>query len=194
MAMDKHLLRQDVLRQRDVLTAREVAEASAAIARRFVKTPFYLQASSILIYYPKGKEVNTEPIIQHALRSGKTVALPVTDPATRTLQLFAIRNPDADLVTGNYGIKEPRPDRCMPIALRDIDLVVAPAVAVDTEGNRLGYGLGYYDRLLASYDGLIALVVYNLQVLFRIPADPHDVLTQYVVTESRLIECNKLNK
>lgn len=192
--MDKQLLRQDILRQRDALTQHEVIEASAAIARRFVKTPFYTRASTILFYYPKGKEVSTEPIIQHALRSGKTVALPVTDPATRTLRLFTIRDPETDLVAGHYGIKEPRPDRCAPITPRDIDLVVAPAIAVDATGNRLGYGFGYYDRLLASYDRPIASVVYNLQVLFRVPVDPHDIQTHYIVTESRLIECDKLNK
>ena len=192
--MDKHFLRQDILRQRDALTLPDVKERSLAIARRFIKTSFFQRAKTILCYYPKGKEVNTELIIQYAFRSGKTIVLPATQSSTRTLRLYRIKNLQTDLVIGQYGIKEPNPETCKEMALRDIDLILIPAIALDQEGNRIGYGLGYYDRLLASYTGPTVAVVYDFQVLLRVPQELHDIPLHYIITESRFVQCRKLNK
>jgi len=192
--MDKESIRQDILRKRDGLSQDEVAERSEAIRKRFLRTSFYRRADTILFYFPKGKEVDTAPMIRQAMAEGKTVVLPITEPSTKALRLCAVKDLDADLIMGRYGIKEPSPARCRQLALDGIGLIVAPAVAVDERGNRLGYGLGYYDRLLAAYKGRTAAVVYDFQVLERIPAESHDIPIGNIVTESRTVACRKLNK
>ncbi len=107
----KKTLRQKILQKRDSLSQREVIEKSVLIMQAFTSSTTYRKAKTILFYFPKGKEVNTEPMLRHAMKTGKTVALPVTDPATKTLQLYVVADPDADLTIGAYGIKEPLPKK-----------------------------------------------------------------------------------
>jgi len=106
------------------------------------------------------------------------------------LRPLRIRDLVGDVEAGYRGIPEPRAD-CPPVTLESIEFVLTPGIAFDAEGRRLGYGGGYYDRLLPLLHSAACRVggAFEVQIVARVPAAPHDVRVQYVVTERRTIEC-----
>ena len=84
---------------------------------------------------------------------------------------------------------EPNPAESTPVALSDVDLAIIPGVAFDERGNRLGYGMGYYDRLLSRFKGSTVALAFELQILPSVPREEHDVRVGKIVTEKRVINC-----
>jgi len=182
----KVALRQRVLAARDVLPAAAQAAASAAIGARILARVDFMSARAVLLTLPFGSEWDTIAVVRAALAAGKTVTMPRVDPATRTLVLHAICDPARDVVAGYRDIPEPRP-ACLPVSVDAIDFVLVPGVAFDRAGRRLGYGGGYYDRLLPLLQARAARVAgaFEVQLVDHVPAAPHDVAIDAVVTESR---------
>jgi 5-formyltetrahydrofolate cyclo-ligase len=94
---------------------------------------------------------------------------------------------DRDLQAGLHGIPEPHPESLRPVPLEEVDLMVLPLAAFDPAGNRLGYGRGYYDRLLGSATTRPLLIgaAFEIQCVDAIPHEPHDVRLDWIVTEER---------
>ena len=182
----KVALRQRVLAARDVLPAAAQAAASAAIGARILARADFMSARTVLLTLPFGSEWDTIAVVRAALAAGKTVTMPRVDPATRTLVLHAICDPARDVLAGYRDIPEPRP-ACLPVSVDAIDFVLVPGVAFDRAGRRLGYGGGYYDRLLPLLPARAARVAgaFEVQLVDHVPAAPHDVAIDAVVTESR---------
>jgi 5-formyltetrahydrofolate cyclo-ligase len=184
----KLALRRQMLARRDGVPAAIRVAASAAIAARIAMLPEFAAANAVLLTLPFRSEWDTLPLVVAALAAGKTVAMPRVDAKTRMLELHAITDPVRDIVGGFQGIPEPLPDR--PRVPREaIDFVLVPGVAFDRSGRRLGYGGGYYDRLLPLLPPRAARVVgaFELQLVDRVPAAPHDVAVDAIVTESRTL-------
>jgi 5-formyltetrahydrofolate cyclo-ligase len=184
----KLALRRQMLERRDALPAGARAAASAAIAARIASLPEFGAANTVLLTLPFRSEWDTRSLVSAALAAGKTVAMPRVDAPSRMLELHAIADPDRDIVGGFQGIPEPRTDR--PRVPREaIDFVLVPGVAFDLAGGRLGYGGGYYDRLLPLLSPRAARVVgaFELQLVDHVPAAPHDVAVDAIVTESRTL-------
>ena len=185
----KLALRREVLARRDALPADMRSAASAAIAGRVAALPEFAAASAVLLTLAFRSEWNTHPLVRAALAAAKTVVVPRVDRQTRMLELHSIADPDRDVVPGHLDIPEPRADR--PQVSRDaIDFVLVPGVAFDLEGRRLGYGGGYYDRLLPLLAPRAARVAgaFDVQIVERVPAAPHDARVDAIVTESRTVE------
>jgi 5-formyltetrahydrofolate cyclo-ligase len=181
-------LRRRILEQRDGLPADRRARASAAIAERLAALAAFGVARAVLAYAPFGSEVDTRPLLHAVLAAGKGLVLPRVNRATRMLDLYRVDDPAAQLEPGTWGIPEPRPGACPPAALGEVELVVVPGVAFDVRGGRLGYGAGYYDRLLRGLAvGSPPLVAgaFDVQVVPEVPMDAHDRRLDQVVTESR---------
>jgi len=106
--------------------------------------------------------------------------------------MISILNDWADLSTGSYGILEPREELLGLKSTADVELCLVPGVAFDQIGNRIGYGGGYYDRLLDSINGRTVGLAYSFQVLDEIPSEPHDKRVDIVVTEKGIIDCKGL--
>ena len=104
------------------------------------------------------------------------------------LELHAIADPVRDIGTGYRDIPEPLP-ACPRISRDAIDFVLVPGVAFDRRGRRLGYGGGYYDRLLPLLSPRAARVVgaFDLQLVDQVPAAAHDIAVEAIVTESRTL-------
>ncbi len=129
-------------------------------------------------------EVETGPMIRRALASGKRIILPKV--AGKELFLFEIRDFDKDVSSGAWGISEPR--GTARVRLDDIDIIIVPGAAFDRQGNRIGYGAGFYDRLLAEFKKPTIAIAFEEQIVPALPADPHDVPMKKIVTEKRVIE------
>jgi len=185
----KRAMRRQVLSLRDALPADVRAGASAAIAARIAALDRFASARCVLLTIPFGGEWDTLPLVRGALERGKTVVVPRVDAPARMLELHAIAEPERDVVAGAHGIPEPLPDRPR-VAREAVDFVLVPGVAFDAAGGRLGYGGGYYDRLLPLLSPQAARIAgaFDVQIVDRVPAAPHDIAIDAIATEARLIE------
>jgi 5-formyltetrahydrofolate cyclo-ligase len=181
----KRALRLRVLAARDATAPEFRAEASTAIGTALARRDDFAAAVTVLLTLPFGSEWDSLPLLLAALERGKKVALPRVDTATRALELCRLTEPSRDVLPGYRGIPEPRA-HCPLIAPDAIDWVLVPGVAFDLAGRRLGYGGGYYDRLLPRLRSGVPTIAgaYEIQRVDRVPAAPHDVRVQALVTES----------
>ena len=122
-------------------------------------------------------------MIRRALAAGKRVVLPKVKG--KELGLFEIKNFDRDISSGAWGIPEPR--ESAPAGLAEVDVVIVPGAAFDEQGNRLGYGAGFYDKLLSEFKKPTIALAFEEQIAPKVPADPHDVPVKKIVTEKRII-------
>lgn len=186
----KVTLRRRMLGLRDALPADAHARAAAAIAARIAVLPSFTRARVLLLTLAFRSEWDTTPLVLAALAAGRTVAVPRVDPFARMLALHAIADVERDIEVGYQGIPEPRA-HCPPVAPTAIDWVLVPGVAFDAAGRRLGYGGGYYDRLLPLLPAEAARVAgaFDLQIVDLVPAAPHDLRVDTIVTELRTLAC-----
>ena len=145
--------------------------------------------NAVLLTLPFRSEWDTLPLVQRGARrrqDGRHAARRRADADARAPCASPIA--DRDVVGGYQGIPEPLPD-CPRVAREAIDFVLVPGVAFDLAGRRLGYGGGYYDRLLPLLSPRAARVAgaFELQLVDRVPAAPHDVAVDAIVTESRAL-------
>lgn len=179
----KKTLRKKALAARDGLFPGQRAAKSREIEGRLFSLPEFKSARVVLFFASFQSEVDTIPMIRRALASGKRVVLPKVEG--KELELFEIRNIDSDVSPGAWGIPEPRGSA--PVKLDELDIIIVPGAAFDERGNRLGYGAGFYDKLLSNFTKLSVALAFEEQIVPKVPADPHDVPVRKIITEKRVI-------
>ena len=140
-----------------------------------------------MAYMSFGGEFDTSPFVAAVLASGRRLVLPRVDGAHRAIRIHEVRDPQRELATGVWGIREPRVDLCPEIPVSEVGLVLVPGVAFARRGERLGYGGGYYDGFIRSLGAPRAALVaaaFSLQVLPEIPVTDRDQRVDLIVTES----------
>lgn len=188
----KQTLRQRIIAARDNLTPTLRTHSSKHIVDRICGLAIYKTAQTVLGYLNFGSELASEAWVRQALADGKQVLLPRVNKASKHLELFEIKDVDTDWAVGAYGIREPLAERCRRIeALGVIDLILMPGVAFDRKGGRLGYGGGYFDKLLAHLPQRPVLVAgaFAMQVVEEIPQESTDHRIDWLVTENETIRC-----
>jgi 5-formyltetrahydrofolate cyclo-ligase len=182
----KRTMRNAIIAARDALPAAVRDAAARAIGERLAALPSFAAARCLLLTLPFRSEWDTRGLIATARALGKTVALPRVNDAARMLEVHAVTDVERDTAPGYRGILEPAP--ALPrVDLPAIDWVLVPGVAFDREGRRLGYGGGFYDRLLALLDPRTPRVAgaFDLQMVAAVPAAPHDLVVDAIATETR---------
>jgi 5-formyltetrahydrofolate cyclo-ligase len=189
----KQALREAVTAARERIDPAIHAWASHAIATRITALESYRRAHVVLLTLPYRSEWDATLLVRHAIEAGKTVAAPRVDSSARNLAPLRILDLAHDIESGYRGIPEPR-GNCAAVPLATIDWVLVPGVAFDTSGRRLGYGGGYYDRLLPRLSMLPPRIAaaFELQLVDIVPTAPHDIAVDCVVTEERTIDCAHL--
>ncbi|HVP88502.1 MAG TPA: 5-formyltetrahydrofolate cyclo-ligase [Casimicrobiaceae bacterium] len=184
----KRALRERILRARDALPATVRAEAGAAIVRTLTARPDYAAARTLLLTLPYGSEWDTRLLLAVALEQGKTIAVPRVNLERRMLDIHVVCDLRRDVEPGYRGIPEPSTS-CPPMELAAIDWVLVPGVAFDARGHRVGYGGGYYDRLLPALPNSAARIAaaFELQIVDEVPTAPHDFALDAIVTELQVI-------
>lgn len=188
----KQSLRQSIIALRDQLPPHERARLSRGAAERISRMSAYLVADTVLGYLNFGTELAVEDWVRQAMLDGKRVLLPRVNRASKHLELYQVRDLQHDVAPGMWGIREPVAERCArEERLGTVDFILLPGVAFTRDGARLGYGGGFYDRLLAHMPNRPALVAgaFGLQVVDEIPQEPTDRRVEWVVTESETIHC-----
>jgi 5-formyltetrahydrofolate cyclo-ligase len=183
----KDKIRKQVIDARIKLTPEQRKVKSAEIEAKLFSLPDYRAASIIMFYASFQSEVETHHMIRRALAEGKRVVLPKVKGME--LELFEIKSFDKDVLPGAWGI--PEPERSLRVELKDIGLIVVPGAAFDGQGNRIGYGAGFYDKLLPLYKGRTVALAFEIQIAPQVPADEHDIPMQRIVTEKRVIDISR---
>ena len=193
-AAEKKALRNKILSLRDALSLDERRQKSKAIQSLLFSLPEFAAAQRLALFVSFRSEVLTESIIRAALSLSKVIAVPITDLARKQLSLSRITDYDTDLAPGTWGIPEPKPDRIRPVALHEPDLFIAPGVAFDRQGRRIGYGGGFYDRLLRALPVRkpVVALAFALQIVDRVPFEPSlDEPVDIIITEEEIIDCKE---
>lgn len=187
--MEKKELRKKIIAERDRMTAEEIAAGSALIAARLYQLPEFEKSGTIMFFISFGSEVDTRPMVEETIRRGKVALAPKAVPQSRELIPSRILDWDADLVAGYYNIPEPRAETLRPFVPGQIELLIVPGVAFDQQGNRLGYGGGYYDRFFALLKPGVPLValIFDLQLVPAVPVERWDRRVDFIITEKRLV-------
>ncbi len=173
-----------MLAARDSLLPAQRTAKSLEIEERLFSLPEFKAARIVLFFASFRSEVDTGSMIRRALTFGKRVALPKVTGAK--LALYEIADWDNDVAPGAWGIPEPHENS--PVELDEIDLILVPGAAFDGRGNRLGYGAGFYDKLLSSFTKTTVALAFDTQIVPLVPTDPHDVPVIKIVTEKRVID------
>lgn len=184
----KRTLRTQVIGARDALDPVYRAQASLEIVARLRALPSFAAARVVLVTLPFGSEWDTRSLASAALASGKQLVVPRVNVRTRMLELHAISDIVGQIALGYRDIPEPLPNLPRVEALA-IDWVLVPGVAFSRDGFRLGYGGGYYDRLMSMMSPAAARIAgaFEIQVVPRIPAAAHDLCVDQIVTESTVL-------
>jgi len=182
----KQALRQTIRDWREGLAAADREAWSRAVHDRVRALDAYRGAGTVLVFAGIGTEVATDDLVRAVLADGKRLVMPRVGEGD--LVLHAVADPARDLAPGVWGIPEPRPG-CPVIAAETVDLFLLPGLAFDLKGGRLGYGRGYFDRVLAGAPGTKAALAFDGQVVEAVPQGPTDVAVDLVVTPTRVIRC-----
>lgn len=172
----KSALRRRVLTRRATLSPEQLAAAGPALADAVA--PVCRRAGCVAVYAAVGSEPPTAPLLDALV--GLRVLLPVLLPGGDLD--WAEHRPGVDLARSERGLWEPVGPRLGTGAVRDCDVVVVPALAVDRAGRRLGRGGGSYDRALTRARGLVVALLHDGELLDAVPTDPHDVGVAAVAT------------
>ena len=186
LKQDKRALRRAVLAERDALSRTERAARSEAIVDRLLGLEEATGAGAVLAFWSFGSEVDTAPLLDRLRSRGTTAAL----PRTRDGDIVpVVWTPGSPMIETSFGSREPTDGRVLQA--RELDLIVVPGVAFDRSCHRVGYGGGFYDRLLASArDGTAAVAIaFGMQVVEEVPTGPLDRPVDAIVTEDDVIRC-----
>ena len=185
-AQVKDALRQRIRAIRKTLPAEAHAKRSAAIAERVLALPELAAAETIAAFVAIHREVDPRAIVEAAWARGKRVALPRIDVEAQRIVLH-LHAPGAPLEPSAFGVPEPLAEapRVAPDA---IGFVLVPALAVDPRGHRIGYGKGFYDRLLPTLPRAVSCAVaFDFQLVSEVPELPGDHAVDLVVTDARTL-------
>jgi 5-formyltetrahydrofolate cyclo-ligase len=184
----KEELRKRVAALRRAIPAEARAERAARMCERLTELDAFREARTIAAYMPLRFEIAPTIAMERALELGKTVVLPRVDPNTHTIALHRYQAGD-ELVESGFMVREPLATAPV-VAPLDVDVVLVPGLAFDAAGMRLGYGQGFYDRLLLHMRALRIGLAYDFQLLVEVPSFPHDLPVDCVVTDQRVLRSN----
>jgi 5-formyltetrahydrofolate cyclo-ligase len=182
-SFDKATVRHACLTQRKALSQQAQHEASIALCARIQTLSVYQAAQHIAFYQSIGGEISLHPLWLLAESTGKTCYMPVMIPSNKTL-MFLPATSKTHQKLNTHQILEPDVSSTHAISIEDLDLIIMPLVAFNTQGTRLGRGAGYYDRTLKNKTpGCLLGAAYEFQQEPSLIADPWDIPLTGIATE-----------
>jgi 5-formyltetrahydrofolate cyclo-ligase len=188
----KATIRKEILEKRESQAPATRAAQSRSIVKALLNCKEFQAADKILIYLSKDGEVGTDNLLSRAFELGKRVCVPVVDEKSEELRISELPGPEISFRLGAFGVREPEDQDLNFVPPDQIDLVVTPGLAFDRRGGRIGYGKGYYDRLLSrlgSHVPRIALA-FDFQILDAVPQDENDIRVNAIITEKSTMNCS----
>lgn len=182
--MEKSEIRRKIKALRLMQTEAEKIAAAEQVFARLEQTAAFLMAEKILMYHSLPDELSTHAFLRK-WADRKRFFL----PRVNGVNLDILPYDESRLELGAFHIEEPTGENTVDPS--ELELIIVPAVAYDRKGNRLGRGKGFYDRLLQTTKATKIGVAYDFQLLDEIPAEPHDVPVDVVISQSTHIIVKK---
>jgi 5-formyltetrahydrofolate cyclo-ligase len=189
-SQDKSSLREKLKKIRDRVDPALAETASQGVWSVLSRLSEFHRAKGIGAFASTPGEINTYPILEGVLGLGKKLYLPKV-AKDKTHFDYHLVHDFKNLATGPFGILEPPGNH--PADWEEIDLALVPGLAFDLRGHRLGFGKGFYDRVLPLLKKTVLTVGlgYSFQIVDQVPNEPHDVLLKAILTEKGFHPCNK---
>ena len=182
--MEKSDIRRKIKALRTMLSEEDKNSAAEEVFEQLEKTAAFLLADKILMYHSLPDELQTIAFLKK-WSSRKKFFL----PRVNGVNLDILPYDQTRLELGSFQIEEPTGDDLTDPS--EIELIIVPAVAFDRNGNRLGRGKGFDDRLLQTTSATKIGVGYDFQLIEEIPAEPHDIPMDMVITQKHYIKISK---
>jgi 5-formyltetrahydrofolate cyclo-ligase len=188
----KDEVRQACLCQRASLGEKERKRKSFIIQQRLMDLPEFHLAQTVMLFLNFRDEVETTVMAEATIAGKKKLVLPRCSPHGILLPI-EVRDLIQDIEPGTYGIREPKLSLKV-VEPSEIDLIIVPGSGFDLQGNRLGYGGGYYDRFFMLLNPLTPRIAlgFECQVIEQVPAEKHDAIMTMLITEKKVYDFTTL--
>ena len=185
--MDKRQLRKAIILKRADLAPQSRTKAEQLIGKQLFDMQCFKNSHHVSSFVSFRDEIEMQAINEMILKEGKVLVLPYIDMAVKKMTFHVVKSLDS-LIKNTYGILEPNPELHPQINFKDIDLVLAPGVAFDQKGFRLGYGGGFYDRFFSQIEKTIPKIgiAFELQVVESLEVESYDQPITHLLTETGL--------
>ncbi len=185
----KSRIRKEVMTAIESLPPEEYTAKAQKVEQRLFDFANFNEANIAMLYISCPGEVDSMDIIKRCCDVKKIIVLPAFDPQKFRTRLFKISNFEKDLKPGPRGILEPDPDRCKPVPIECLDIVIIPGTVFDEKGGRIGSGEGYYDRFIPRLPVTTRKVSIALeeQIVPQVPMESHDRHVDIIITNKRTI-------
>ena len=184
----KTVIRKNILGKRDALSSSLIKGKSAEIFKTVRALSELKRAETVLVYLSFGSEVFTHNFIKSTIKIKRIVVPVVTNKKKKQVMLSYLYDWEC-LSPAAYGILEPKKGFIHPASNMDIDLALVPGIAFDLQGHRIGYGCGYFDRILIELIVFKVGLAFDFQSVDTVPYTNLDVSMDIIVTENRVISC-----
>jgi 5-formyltetrahydrofolate cyclo-ligase len=183
-------LRKEIREARRTLSFDAQQRASQQIMPFLVTHPSVINAKNIAIFLNHDGEIGTQLFIKWCWENDKSVYLPVIHPFSKHHLLFLKYSSETKLIKNKYGILDPKLNVTTLIHPSQLDIIFTPLVAFDKQGNRIGMGGGYYDRLLQPFHttkiGPYPIgLAHDCQLIAKVPIDSWDIPLPEIITPSQ---------
>lgn len=162
---------------------------SYLIATKLTNTSEWKNAKTIGVTVSRFPEVDTWQLIRKGWEQGKRIVIPKCFPKEKEMFFYEITSFD-QLETVYYGLFEPNIQLTNEVKDDEIDLLLVPGLAYSRNGFRLGFGGGYYDRYLTSFEGIKMSIAFAKQIVEHVPIEHHDIPVATIITEENIISCH----
>lgn len=165
------------------------AEKDSLVAQNLLSLDEIKNADTVLCYISLDDEICTDEIVRVLLNSGKSVGAPYCVDNNGNMDFYYITDFE-DLRIQSFGVREPVIEKCKKVTSFDNTIIILPGLCFDSNGNRLGYGKGYYDRFLQIHSLISVGLCYNSLIVKKVPTDMYDKKADIIVTENDIIRIN----
>lgn len=167
----------------------ELERKQKTIENNFMEFANFMESRTALLYTGTSSEVSTAEIIKRSLDIKKEIALPAVSDSKHVIHLLKINNYDKDLVRRKFNILEPDPKICKKMAIDQIDIAVIPGLAFDEKGGRIGYGQGFYNRLITKLPETTRKIslAFEEQIVNQIHMESRKYSVDIIITDKRVI-------
>ncbi len=179
----------EVANRLSALSEEASLEKVALIQQNLLEFANFMESQLALIYTERNNEIPTEKVIRHCLEIRKGIVLPAISESKHTLQLLRINDYDKDLIKRRSGLLEPDSKRCKKVNVDQLDIAVIPGLAFDEKGGRLGFGDGFYNRLITKLPETTRkiAIAYEEQVIDHVQMESRKHNIDIIITDQRVI-------
>jgi 5-formyltetrahydrofolate cyclo-ligase len=167
----------------------EQIEKQKIIENKLFEFANFIEAEKVFLYTGKYGEIHAEPIIEQALNLEKSVVLPVFTELKNSVILYRINEFPSDLVENDAGVLEPVPRKCKVAKPEEIDVAVIPGLVFDDKGGRIGFGDGWYKKLITQLPETCRKIslAFEEQVVDQVQMDSRKHSVDIIITDKRII-------